>query len=434
MKKVIAILLIVLALSSLMVVMAQDEGGCVIEAPEEDTTVNMLGHAFPITEFFAEELELCSEVDNIEVSTQLMDSNGAEEQMLLALSGGGDSPWAILHTTPGRMVKLNDVDALFPLNDLVEEYWEEYNLDEIPQTVWDAATIDGNIYGVPFISNTFLLMYRMDLFEEYELEVPATYDEVIAACEVLADENSIDLPFTMNLHAGWAWDIEFAHFIRSFGGQYVNEDNTPAFNSEAGIAGLTKMKEVIDACMGQEGLTYSIDDSEIGMETGTLAFINVWASRAPGMDDPEKSDFVGMIGFAPAPAPNPDGPYGGSAWIDAYSIPATTDVDPDLAFRIIMETVDFDSQMMASELGLVTRTSVGEAGGGGRELDAVSLAVAGGVGAYPMVPAVELARTALGNWLPLVGTGEMTPEEALAAAEEEYISEATTQGFLESGD
>ena len=30
---------------------------------------------------------------------------------------------------------------------------------------------------------------------------------------------SIDLPFTMNLHAGWAWEIEFMHFIRSFGGK-----------------------------------------------------------------------------------------------------------------------------------------------------------------------------------------------------------------------
>jgi multiple sugar transport system substrate-binding protein len=429
MKKAITMLLIVIILSSITSVMAQDEG-CTLEAPADDVEVNMLGHAFPITEFFAEEMESCSEVDNLEVSTQLMDSAGAEEQMMLALSGGGDSPWGILHLTPGRIVKLNDVDALLPLNDLVEKYWDEYNLDEIPQTVWDSATIDGNIYGVPFISNTFILMYRADLFEKYELEAPTTYDEVMAACEVLAEEDSIDMPFTLNLHAGWAWEIEYSHFIGSFGGQYINEDNTPAFNSEEGIAGLAKMKEVVDACMGQEGLTYSIDDSEIGMEVGSIAFINVWASRAPGMDDPEKSDFVGMINFAPAPAPDPEGKLGGSAWIDAYSIPVNTDVDPDLAFRIIMETVDYDSQVAGSELGLVTRTAVGEAGYGGRELAAVAETVADGVGYYPMVPAAQLARNALGNWLPLVGTGEMTPEEALSAAEEEYIAEATAQGYL----
>jgi multiple sugar transport system substrate-binding protein len=431
MKKAITLLLVVFLLGSIVPITMAQGGGCDLDAPEEPAIVDMLGHAFPVTEYFAEELELCNEVDNITVNTQMMDSNSAQEQMLIALSGGGESPWAILHTTPGRIVLLEDVDALLPLNDLVEKYWDEYDLADIPQTAWDAATIDGNIYGVPFLSNTFIQMYRMDLFEEYELEPPTTYDEVIEVCQVLADEPSIDLPFTINIHAGWAWDIEYAHFIRSFGGQYLNEDNTPAFNSEAGIAGLAKMKEVIDGCMGAEGITYSIDDSEIGMETGRLAFINVWASRAPGMDDPEKSDFVGMIGFAPAPAPNPEGGLGASAWIDAYSIPATTSVDPDLAFQIIMEAVDADSQMRGADLGLVVRTSVGEAGAGGRELDAVAQSVANGVGAYPMVPAIELARASLGNWLPLVGTGELTPEEALAGAEEEYIAEAIAQGFIE---
>ena len=129
---------------------------------------------------------------------------------------------------------------------------------------------------------------------------------MIDACTVLKNEPSVDLPFTMNLHAGWAWEIEFMHFIRSFGGRYLNDDdNTPIFNSDAGVAALTKMKEVVDGCMGPEGLTYSIDDSEIGMETGTLAFVHIWASRAANMDDPEKSDFVGGIGFAPSPGSQP---------------------------------------------------------------------------------------------------------------------------------
>ena len=126
------------------------------------------------------------------------------------------------------------------------------------------------------------------------------------------------------------------------------------------------MKEVVDACMGAEGLTYSIDDSEIGMETGTLAFVHIWASRAANMDDPEKSDYVGGIGFAGSPAPDPDsGILGGSAWIDAYSIAKRSGVDHDLAFRAIMETFDFEGQVGGSAHGAVVRTSVAEAGHGG---------------------------------------------------------------------
>ena len=431
MKRLLVLITILLLV---MPAMAQDDmDPCVLDSPMDSTEVNFMGWAFPITEFFASELEKCNEVDNLTVNTQLLDSASSEEQANLALAGGGDSPWAILHTVPARMVALSGFDALLPLNDLVEKYREEYNLDDIPQPVWDAATIDGNIYGVPFMSNTMHLFYRTDLFEQHGLDVPTTYDEVIDACTVLKNEPSVDLPFTMNLHAGWAWEIEFMHFIRSFGGRYLNDDdNTPIFNSDAGVAALTKMKEVVDGCMGPEGLTYSIDDSEIGMETGTLAFVHIWASRAANMDDPEKSDFVGGIGFAPSPAPNPDsGILGGSAWIDAYSIAKRSGVDHDLAFRVIMETFDFEGQAGGAAHGAVVRGSVGEAGYGGRNLPAMAVSLGRGVGGNSLNPAAALARTALGNWLPLVGTGDLTPEEALESAAEEYTAEATAQGYID---
>ncbi len=429
MRKLLS-LMIVLLLA--LPIIADDMDACELDAPMEEAEINFMGWAFPITEYFAAELEKCNEVDNLTVNIQLLDSPSAEEQANLALAGGGDSPWAILHTVPARMVTLSEFDALLPLNDLIEKYREEYNLDDIPQPVWDAATIDGKIYGVPFMSNTMHLFYRPDLFEKHGLEIPTTYDEVIDVCAVLADEPSIDLPFTMNLHAGWAWEIEFMHFSRSFGATYLNDDNSPAFNSDEGVAALAKMKEVVDGCMGAEGLTYSIDDSEIGMETGTLAFVHIWASRAANMDDPDKSDFVGTIGFAPSPAPNPDsGLLGGSAWIDAYSITKRSGVDHDLAFRAIMETFDFEGQVGGSAHGAIVRTSVSEAGHGGRNMPAFAVSLGQGVGGNSLNPAAALARTALGNWLPLVGSGDLTPEEALESAAEEYTAEATAQGYID---
>jgi len=404
-----------------------DPTECNLEGPADEVSLNMIGWAFPITEYYADEFKKCNDVENLEVQVQLLDNASAQEQVALALSGGGTSPFAVVHAANPQISEWGSRDWLLPLNDLVDKYRDEYDLDDISETAWEGGSIEGNIYGIPVTGNTLHLMYRSDLFEQYGLEPPTTYDEVIAACEVLRDEPSIDIPFTMNVHAGWAWEIEFLHFVRSFGGDYLNEDNTPAFNSPEGVAGATKMKEVIDACMGAEGITYSIDDSEIGLQTGGLAFIQIWASRAAGMDDPERSDFVGQIEFAPAPAPNPGGPLGGSAWSDYYAIPTTTDVDPDLAFRVIMESVDHRSQEDAAKLGIVSRVSVKE---GLRNLPAAGESIAKGVGIYAPNPAVALAQVALSNWLPLIGTGEMTPQEALDAAAEEYIAEATAQGFL----
>ena len=410
-----------------------DPTACNLEPPESQASIELIGWTFPVTEFYAKELEKCNQVDNLTVSTQLLDSGSANEQQDLALSGIGKSPFEIFHTTETQIAEYTVEGWLHPLDDMIEQYREEYDLDDHIQTYWDIATYEGQIYGIPLIGNTKHLFYRMDLFEKYDLDVPETYDDVIAACEVLKQEESIDLPFTINLHAGWAWNSEFQDFYGSYRGDntYLDEDNMPLFNGPDGLAAVEKMMEVVDACMGEEGLTYSIDDSEIGMETGGLAMIQTWASRAANMDDPDKSQFVGQIGFAPAPRVCPDCPHAAGTWADFYSIPASYEVDPDLIFRVIMEATDFRSQLEAAEMAIITRASVTEAGAGGRYLQAASETIANGTGGFGKNPATSIAMTAIGNWLPLVGTGELTPQEALDAAAEEYIEEATIQGYID---
>jgi ABC-type glycerol-3-phosphate transport system substrate-binding protein len=407
-----------------------EEVECNVEAPAEKTRVNMIGWTYPIVDFYAEELEKCNDVDNLTVNTQLLDSGSAHDQIRLALSSGETSPYDIIMNDDAFVVELGNEGWLLPLDDLIEKYKDEYDLADIPDSVWDTGTIDGKIYAVPIEANTIHLFYRPDLLEKYNLEVPETYDDVIAACEVLKQEDSIDLPFTMNLHAGWAWRIEFHNFLKASGGQWLNEDSTPAFDSPEGVAAVEKMLEVVNACMGEEGLTFSIDDSEIGMETGALAMVNIWASRAANMDNPEKSEFVGGINFAPAPSVIEGGPHAGPAAVSYYSIPAKTQLDHDLVFRVIMEATDYDSQIGAAMLGIPTRKSILEVAES-RYLSAAMETIANGAGNYGPDPAVALAETAIANWLPKVATGELSPQEALDAAAEEYISEATAQGYLQ---
>ena len=88
------------------------------------------------------------------------------EQVALALSGGGDSPYDILHGANGQIADWGAPGWVMPLNDLIEKYWDEYDLGDIPQGYWDSATYNGNIYGVPVVGNTLHLVYRSDVFEE----------------------------------------------------------------------------------------------------------------------------------------------------------------------------------------------------------------------------------------------------------------------------
>lgn len=409
---------------------AMDPAACHLDAPSEAVTVNMIGWSFPITDFYADELAKCDEIENVTVNTQLLASADAQEQVRLALSSGGDSPFDIVHGANGQIADWGGPGWLMPLNDLVEKYWDEYNLDDIPAKAWEGATLDGNIYGVPIVANTLHLIYRQDVFDEMGLSVPETYDDVIAMCETIGLDNpDWDMPFTVNLSAGWAWEIEFFQMIRAYGGDFLNEDNTPAFNSEAGVNAVNRLVQIADACMGVDGYSFSLNDQEVAMQLGTLPATNMWASRAANMSNPERTDLGDVIAYAPAPRAVADGPRAGSAWNDFYMIPAGTTNDPDLIFRMIMEAADEASQAEAATVGMATRASAAQFGGPYQP--AAVQTIAEGIGIYDKDPAVGIVRAKLGEFLPLVGTGEMTAQEALDAAAAAYVEEATAQGYIQ---
>ena len=424
-------LVFLLALFALVIpVAAQDMGGCMLEAPESAATINMIGWTYPIIDFYADELEACNSVDNIDVNTQLLDSGAAHDQLRLALGAGGTSPYDIIMVTQGDIESYVAEGWMMPLNDLIDKYEDEYQISDILGIA--DMTVDGNIYGLPMEQNTRHMFYRPDLLEKHGIDVPETWDDVIAACGVLQAEDSIVIPFTTQLHAGWAWRIEFSDMLLAFGGKPLNDDMTPAFNSDEGVMALEKLVEIADACMGEEGLTYSIDDSQIGIATGELAMAFTWASRAAAMDDPDFSDFVGGIEFAPAPRATADGLYGATGGTGAgLGIPANIDDDPELVFQVILEAMDEETMLRGSNYGVITRQAVAEKADA-RYLPAVFATIAGGVEGTP-VPAIgAVLNPVLGQWLPQIVTGDMSAAELLDAAAEAYTAEATAQGFIES--
>ncbi|MEQ8675268.1 MAG: extracellular solute-binding protein [Aggregatilineales bacterium] len=423
---VLAILMLIVGVPG----MAQESNSCNVDAPAESSEINMIGWSFPITDFYAAELELCNDVENLTINTQLLASADAQEQVRLALSTGGDSPYDIVHLSNAQVGEWGGAGWLTPLNDLVEQYWDEYNLSDIPQVAWEGVTVDGQIYGVPIVSNTLHLIYRQDIFDEFGIEVPETYGDVIEACNTIGlDNRDYDAPFTINLSAGWAWEIEFFQFLRAFGGDFLNEDLTPAFNGEEGVQAVELLLDVANACMGEFGYTFDLNAQEVAMQLGTLPATNMWASRAANMSDSERTDLADVIAYAPAPRVTEDSPRAGSAWNDYYAIPATTTNDIELIFQIIMEVADEESQQRAAAVGQVTRLS--SSGFGGPYLEAAGITVAEGIGIYDKHPAIAIVRAKLGEFLPLVGTGDMTPQEALDAAAAAYIEEATAQGYID---
>lgn len=79
-------------------------------------------------------------------------------------------------------------------------------IDEILTDLGTAG--EGEVNGVPFANNASGVIYNADLFDQYGVEPPGTYSELVAAAQTFQDAGV--LPFYATLSHAWtslpAWN------------------------------------------------------------------------------------------------------------------------------------------------------------------------------------------------------------------------------------
>ncbi|MEO0491921.1 MAG: extracellular solute-binding protein [Actinomycetota bacterium] len=398
---------------------------CAIPNPEETVELDVMGWEFPIITAFADELDECTD-GNYELNYQFLDSTEARNAMTQDAATGAPT-FELYQGSNAFIGELANQGFLMPLNDLVEKYRDEYDLDQIDQAFWDMASIDGQIYAVPMVSNTMHLFYNEPALAEVGVDVPTTFEDAFAACADI-QAAGYDIGFLYMLSAGWAWQIEFDSVLGSLGVSPIDPvTGQPNFNGPEGIEAATTLKNMWEQCAPNASASYSTDDVQAAFQTGEAILGHTWASRAGAMDDPEASTVVGDIQYAQA-LTSGQGIAAAPAYIDGWGIPVGVEGDVDAIFLAMMAATDLESMEVAAEFGLVTRAGVSNPDGP-RDAAAAEASLVNGRGADLTHPAAGIARAKLGEALVTILDGTSV-EDALAAAEEAYLAEAGEQGLL----
>lgn len=393
--------------------------------------VSLLSNSYPILKYFADQLKSC-ETDKVRIKTKLVSGNAVQEQARIVLSSrAGKSPYDIIQVSTTSFSEFQSKEQLQPITDLVEKYRKEYNLDDIPENIWKLATVDGEIYGVPAQVNMQEFFYRKDLFDKYNIEVPKTYDDVIAAAKIL-QENGIKYPITEPFKRGWNIATAFGNIYLSLGGDYFDKDGKPLFNNEKGVKAVEILKAMLPY-MTPNALSLSNDLVMVDFQQGKTAMGNVWATRAAKMDDKEVSKVVGKIQYAPAPVANASTTIPAtSVYWDGYAIPKNLKADRELVFKALMEALKAENMKGGSKMAFLSRTSSSSLEGEQyRYLTALREMIARGARSVPTVGYFNLAHNELGSKLPDALSGKTEIKKALDAAAKAYYKEAKAQGYIE---
>lgn len=122
------------------------------------------------------------------------------------------------------------------------------------------------LYGIPYATNGEGVIYNKDIFREHGIEVPKTYDELLAVCVKLREEGVTPFYFTLkdNWTAACLWN--------AMAGNVISEEF-----SDLRLAGETAFLGTHEALVQQimELTTYGQEDiMGMGYDDGNMAFAN----------------------------------------------------------------------------------------------------------------------------------------------------------------
>lgn len=245
------------------------------------------------------------------------------------------------------------------VKELSAEY-EQYGWgDRFPQWIKDRLSTDGKIYGVPFHARGMGLWYRKDIYEQFGLSVPTTYDELEAVCTTLAENGKYCASFGGKF--GWHTMRLVDYFLEDTCGPEKHDAinaRQESWDQECVVAAFDRLTKWVDnKWLVPDFLAVAPNDARMPMYLGDAAMVyeGGWFEGVLSADqqDPANFDFFlpptasGRYHAFPeqwmisAGAKNPTGAAKFIDWIttaanenqfpDAFSGSATIGVTPDCA-------------------------------------------------------------------------------------------------------
>lgn len=162
-----------------------------------------------------------------------------------------------------------------------EEYFEDITADyadQLDENFVNAASVNGVLYGIPAeASQAGAVLYNLDMYEEYGLEIPKTWDDFLANCEVLkeagetavlgtdADSWTSQVTYLGDHYNVLASDPNFAEDFEAGTTKYAT--------SEAGLESFQKIADIVPY-MNEDHMATTYDDGcDIMMEDGAAHWI-----------------------------------------------------------------------------------------------------------------------------------------------------------------
>ncbi|QKJ86287.1 multiple sugar transport system substrate-binding protein [Paramixta manurensis] len=214
----------------------------------------------------------------------------------------------------------------------------------------DTLHYKASTYGLPVYGESTFLMYRKDLFQQYGIAVPKTFDELTAAAKTIKQKSGgkmagITLRGAQGIQNTFAW----AAFLWGYGGQWIDNGKSAIASPQAVEA--TKAFVNILKNYGPIGAAnFGWQENRLVFQQGKAAMTIDSTVNGGFNEDPKESTVVGKVGYAPVPAQPGEHP-GNSGALQVHGLYiASASKHQDAAWKFISWATDKQTQMKSVEL------------------------------------------------------------------------------------
>lgn len=191
--------------------------------------------------------------------------------------------------------------------------------DFVPQYL-NAMKIDGKMYGLPVYGESTFLMYRKDLFDEYGIQVPKTFDELMEAAKTVTEKSNgkiagITLRGEQGIQNVYVWST----FLWGFGGQWLNDKGQTDLESPEAVKALDFYQQILNK-YGPTGVAnFGWQENRLLFQQGKAAMTIDATVNGAYNEDPNESSVVGKVGYAPVPTQT-NNPKGGASSLAVHGL------------------------------------------------------------------------------------------------------------------
>ena len=228
----------------------------------------------------------------------------------------------------------------------VTDVWEDNDLFDLMSSSASALAYDGVQYGVPFTYYQWGVYYRTDIFEDNGIEVPETYDDLIAVCTTLREAGIA--PFAIGTRYLWTAAGWFDYLnLRTNGLDYhlgLMAGEIP-YTDDGVRETFANWQRALDAdCYIENHAAYSWQEAVPFVVQGEAAMYLIGNFITPFFPP----DDIENYGFFQFPVINPDIGMYEDAPIDTFHIP-TNASNPEDARRFLAYLAEAGVQTQINE-------------------------------------------------------------------------------------